>query len=95
MYPTISDLLRDLTGINIPLPIQSFGFFVALSFVLGAWAMSSDLKRKEEEGLLKSIQKSVLKGAPANFTELLITAITAFILGYKIIYIFTVYKDFV
>lgn len=95
MYPTISDLLRDLTGINIPLPIQSFGFFVALSFVLGAWAMSSDLKRKEEEGLLKSIQKSVLKGAPANFTELLITAITAFILGYKIIYIFTDYKDFV
>ena len=36
MYPTISYLLEDLLGINIPLPIQTFGFFVALSFIVGS-----------------------------------------------------------
>ena len=33
MYPTLSDLLFDLFGVNIPLPIQSFGFFVAIAFI--------------------------------------------------------------
>jgi phosphatidylglycerol:prolipoprotein diacylglycerol transferase len=94
MYPTISDLLRDLTGINIPLPIQSFGFFVALSFILGAWAMAMDLKRKEEDGLLKSVEKQIMKGAPATYSELIITALTAFILGYKILFIFMEYREF-
>lgn len=53
MYATISDLLRDLLGINIPLPIQTFGFMMALSFVAAYLVMTSELKRKEENGLLK------------------------------------------
>jgi phosphatidylglycerol:prolipoprotein diacylglycerol transferase len=53
MYATISDLLRDLFGINIPLPIQTFGFMMALSFVAAYLVMTSELKRKEANGLLK------------------------------------------
>jgi hypothetical protein len=47
MYATISDLLLDLFGIYIPLPIQTFGFFLGLSFLGAFWATQSELKRKE------------------------------------------------
>ena len=47
MYPTISHLIYDIFGINIPLPIQTFGFWVAIAFLLAAWTISLELKRKE------------------------------------------------
>ena len=53
MYPTISDLIKDLTGIYIPLPIQSFGFMMAVSFLFAAWTLALELKRKEKQGLSK------------------------------------------
>lgn len=53
MYATISDLLRDLLGLNIPMPIQTFGFMMALSFMAAYWTSSQELKRMEANGLLK------------------------------------------
>ena len=86
MYPTISDLLKDLFGINIPLPIQSFGFFVAISFLLAAWTLTQELKRKEKSGLLKSHFKKTLHGKPATLSELFFSGLIGFIVGYKIIF---------
>ncbi len=33
MYPRLSDLINDLFGTDIALPIQSYGFFLAMAFV--------------------------------------------------------------
>src|SRR5689334_15718473 len=95
MYPSISDLLKDLFGINIPLPIQSFGFFVAISFLLAAYALSLELKRKESQGLLKSQTKKVLRGEPAKISELFFSGLIGFIIGYKIIYFASHYRELV
>ena len=46
MYPTFSDLLYDLIGIQIPLPIQMFGLMVAISFLVGNYIIGLELKRK-------------------------------------------------
>ena len=44
MYPTISHLLNDLFGIDIPLPIQTFGFWVAIAFLAAFYVITKELK---------------------------------------------------
>ncbi len=50
MYPRISDLINDFLGTDINLPVQTYGFFMALAFIFGGWVIYSELKRKEKEG---------------------------------------------
>jgi phosphatidylglycerol---prolipoprotein diacylglyceryl transferase len=95
VYPTISDLLSDLFGIHIPLPIQSFGFFVAISFLLAAWTLSLELKRKESLGLLKPGTRKVLYGMPATKQEIILNALIGFLLGYKMLYFVMNYSSLV
>lgn len=95
MYPTISDLLNDLFGINIPLPIQSFGFMMAISFMLAAYTLQSELVRKERQGRLHSIWVNVIKGAPASRSDIFGSALTGFFIGYKFLFAAMNYSEFV
>jgi len=95
MYPTISDALLDLFGINIPLPLPSFGFFVAISFLLAAYLFTLELKRKEENGLLKSTIKPVVIGAPASMQDLFLNGLFGFVIGFKLPILVLEYSQFV
>ena len=95
MYPTISHLLNDLLGTNLTLPIATFGFFVAIAFLVGGWIISKELKRKEQEGLLQSIKKKVLIGEGITKIEILTSGIGGFLAGFKLIHAFTHYDDLV
>jgi len=95
MYPTISDLLLDLFGINIPLPIQSFGFMLAISFLLAAYTLQRELKRKEQLGLIKTFTLKTIVGKPISFLDLLYSFTTGFLVGFKLFYIATNYSEFV
>ncbi|TVR78641.1 MAG: prolipoprotein diacylglyceryl transferase [Chitinophagaceae bacterium] len=56
-YATLTDFIYDLTGLYIPLPIYSFGFFVALAiFTCFAFAYF-ELKRKAKNGEFKYIER--------------------------------------
>lgn len=83
MYPTLSDLIADLTGIYIPLPIYTFGFFMALSFLIGAWLLHYHFTRLEGEGRLLPTHEKQLIGEPASVWSIVSNAILGFILGYK------------
>ena len=94
MYPTISDLINDIFGIYIPLPIQSFGFCMAISFIIAAWLVMLELKRKEKNGLISAQKKKVLVGKPASVNELLLTAVIGFAVGFKLLGIIFNYNYF-
>ena len=94
MYPAFSDLLYDLIGIQIPLPIQMFGLMVAISFLVGNYIIGLELKRKYTEGLLSTHTTTVIEGLPASKMELLSNAIFGFIIGLKLFFLIGNYAQF-
>src|SRR5690554_1155354 len=85
MYPTVSDMIKDLFGLDIPLPFPTFGFLVALAFLTGAYLFAKELKRKEKIGWLKAITVKTTIGKKASTTELISNGFFGFIIGYKLL----------
>lgn len=89
MYPSLYYAIKDLLGLDLPFlkMFQSFGFFVALAFLIAAFIWSKELKRKEQQGLLRSTTIKFLKGQSATTAELITSGIIGFVIGYKLLYI--------
>ena len=90
MYPNLYYAFKDLFGLSWePLRfVNSFGFFVALSFIGAAVVLTWELKRKEREGLLQAREELMWIGKPASPTELTLNFILGFLLGFKLIGLF-------
>tara|TARA_B100000902_G_scaffold12471_1_gene15182 strand:+ start:2601 stop:3761 length:1161 start_codon:yes stop_codon:yes gene_type:complete len=95
MYPTISHLIYDIFGIYIPLPIQTFGFWVAIAFLFASWTLSLELKRKEKTGLLKSTYIKEIIGKKISNIDLALGFIWFFFIGFKLIEAIFNYSDLV
>ena len=80
-------MFLDLFGVQIPFlrVVQSFGFFVAISFVLAHYTMYLELKRKEKEGILSPSKVKMMLGKPYPISEYVISGFMGFILGYKLL----------
>lgn len=92
MYPNLYYAFKDLFGIELSglKLVNSFGFFVALSFIICAWVLTLELRRKQQQGLFIHTEETLIIGAPASVSELLINFLIGFIFGYKIIGAFTI-----
>lgn len=90
MYPNLYFAFKDLFGVewNFLRFINSFGFFVAISFILSAIVLASELKRKSSQGLLHPTEMQVTVGQSATAGELLLNFFLGFLLGFKIIALF-------
>lgn len=87
MYPNLYYAFKDLFGVDwsgLKL-INSFGFFVAIAFMVAASVLASELKRKSKEGLMTYKEEKLIVGKPASFIDLLINFILGFLMGYKLI----------
>lgn len=91
MYPDFKYLLQAIFGTEMPEWLslfKTFGFLVALAFLGAAWVMSSELKRKTKLGLLHPQLRSIEVGFPPTRGELIVSALTGFFIGFKIVGIF-------
>jgi prolipoprotein diacylglyceryl transferase len=90
MYPNLYYAFKDLFGIDLPFLhfVNSFGFFVAIAFLVAAWLLTIELRRKSKLGLLHPTEMEVMVGEPATPLDLFTNFILGFILGYKIIALF-------
>lgn len=92
MYPNLYYVFQDLFGIELSglKLVNSFGFFVALAFIICAWVLTLELRRKQQLGLFVHTEETITIGAPVGFSELLLNFVVGFIFGYKIIGAFTI-----
>jgi prolipoprotein diacylglyceryl transferase len=93
MYPTVSEFLKSI-GIDLKLPIQTFGFFVALAFAVAAYLLGKELKRKQNEGHIQPQTRKRTVGAPADPMEYVYNGIGGFFIGYKLVYLISNYALF-
>ncbi len=95
MYPNLYYAFKDLFGVDFaPLRfINSFGFFVAIAFLVAAALLSKELRRKSKAGLLQPTEEQIMVGQPASIGDLLLNFILGFILGYKILALFFLSSD--
>jgi prolipoprotein diacylglyceryl transferase len=71
MYPRFSDLINDFLGTNITLPVQTYGFFVAMAFVFGGIVVYFELKRKEREKIIFPQEKVRVRKNKEKVTEII------------------------
>jgi phosphatidylglycerol---prolipoprotein diacylglyceryl transferase len=90
MYPNLYFAFKDLFGVEWSFLrfVNSFGFFVAISFILAAITLSAELKRKSSQGLLHPKEMQMMVGQPASAGELILNFLLGFLLGFKILGLF-------
>jgi phosphatidylglycerol:prolipoprotein diacylglycerol transferase len=86
MYPNFYYIFRDWFGVELNglKLVNSFGFFVAVSFLLASILMGKELRRKFKDGVLgegKLVKYWV--GKPYSQADYITSALTGFIIGFK------------
>ena len=86
MYPNLYYVFKDWFGVEWKALsiLNTFGLMVAMGFVSAAIVLSSELKRKEKQGLLLPREEAITVGTPASFLDLFVNFVTGFVFGYKL-----------
>ncbi|NOT98109.1 MAG: prolipoprotein diacylglyceryl transferase [Sideroxydans sp.] len=67
-YPYLGDLIKDLTGINLPLPLPMFGLMVAAAFLTAIWVSRLEVQRLYEMGRIGLITRKT-KNKDGQYVE--------------------------
>jgi prolipoprotein diacylglyceryl transferase len=94
MFPKISDLANYLFGSHLNLPVQTYGFFLALAFIVSGLVLRKELKRKEKEGLLPDRTLIIRPDRLTTWFEIIPGIIISSIIGWKFFGIIFQYRMF-
>lgn len=94
MYPKISDIINDLFGTHICLPIQSFGFFVALAFLAAFYVIRVEYKQKQALNMFYSYKVKVKEGGPIPFSDVITNFLVYALIGYKLGLLLMRYREY-
>lgn len=91
MFPDFQYLIEYFTGLNIPglSILKTFGFFVALGFIVGAYIIRKELKRFADQKIFTPIQGVEIINKQITSKDYVINGLIGFILGFKIIGLMT------
>lgn len=95
MFPTLSHLIEYLTGVFIPLPFKTFGFFIAIAFLSGSYFISKDLAEKNKAGIIPTTRRKVVVGKPTSTKDFIRNAVLGLIIGFKGLFAYQNYHDFI
>lgn len=96
MYPNLSYFFHDIFGTepdNAWALINTFGFFLALSFIAAGYVLYLEFKRKEAEGILHPSTVEKVIGRPSSIMDILSNALFGFIVGFKLLYIIQNFEE--
>lgn len=95
MYPNLRYAFYDIFGLDIPALalVQTYGFFLALTFLACGLALSADLRRRERLGILEGVEESKEVGRPLSGVDVFVNALLGFFFGFKGLYAIQ-YPDF-
>jgi prolipoprotein diacylglyceryl transferase len=86
MYPDLSYLFHDVFGSaadNWTSIFKTFGVFLVIAFLVAAWLLYLELKRKAAEGVFQPVKEKHLSGLPAAPAELISNGLIGFLIGFK------------
>ena len=85
MYPNLRYAFYDIFGLDIPALalVQTYGFFLALTFLACGVALSLDLRRREKLGLLEGVEETKAVGNPLSLVDVFVNALLGFLFGFK------------
>ncbi len=87
MYPNLSYFFQDLLGTdrdNWLSVFQTFGMFLALAFLVAAYFLQKELKRKEAENLIKANKERRTLGEGAKLGEVLFNGLFGGLVFFKL-----------
>jgi phosphatidylglycerol---prolipoprotein diacylglyceryl transferase len=94
MFPRIGDLLYGVFGLNVKIPAQTFGFFVALAFVGAYFVIRAELRRKERLGHYQPADLKLVTAGPMPLMELIFPTLIWTFVAWKVGYAFVDYDLF-
>ncbi len=95
MYPNLYFIIKKLTGWTPPeflAAFQTYGLFLAITFIVGGYIVFMELGRKHKAGLIPQIK---LVHRRVNVLDGILNALIGFILGYKVGHIYNNYDAFI
>lgn len=97
MYPDLSYLLHDLIGTpvdNFFAIFKTFGFFLAMAFLVSAVVFAKELRRKAKTGFYTPTPTTIVDGAPASMSEIIANAVAGLLLAGKGWYAYHHFPEF-
>jgi prolipoprotein diacylglyceryltransferase len=87
MYPNLYFFIKEVFGVELQgfKLVNSFGLMVAFAFGAAAWALTSELKRRQRNGWLTYTEQEIWVGKGASPADLAWNAFFGFIIGWKFI----------
>jgi phosphatidylglycerol:prolipoprotein diacylglycerol transferase len=59
-YPYLSDVIKDLSGVDLPLPLATFGMMVAAAMLLAAAFFKAELRRLHQSGRIGNARRRLV-----------------------------------